>query len=352
MFGRRSNSEILQEMLDENRALQKELKDREIEHRGYTEIVTQALVDAAAGSAGDGYVHALEIAAGALSRAFTAARVSGPGAAAFDPWIMAQIGRTLTECGEAVWYRSGAMIRRADNYDIRTDGTYSLNLNSGVMELNPRRVVHVRWNVDFDTQRGVGPLTQARQLRQIMQRLEMSMSDELQASVGYLLPIPDDGQSDTVENLRRQIAELKGRIAVIETARGGWGQGASAAPRREFDLQRLGPNIPVSSVQLFEAARNSVLSACGYPVDLVGGDEGTAQREAWRRYLHGTVAPLGKLVMQAAMRAGLEIDLDWQNLFASDIQGRARAFQSLVASGMSLESAAAASGILDTADGN
>lgn len=332
-------------------ALEGRIEELETENRGYTEIVTQALVDAAAGSAGDGYVHALEIAGGALSRAFTAAQVSGPGAGAFTPWVMAQIGRALIEAGDAIWYKVGMSIRRADNYDIRPDGTYSLNLTSGVMELNPNRVVHVRWNVDYDTGRGLGPLTQARQLRLLMQRLEMSMSDELNASVGYLLPIPDDGQADTVANLKRQIAELKGRIAVIETARGGWGQGTQAAPRREFDLQRLGPNIPVSSVSLFEAARNSVLSACGYPVDLVGGDEGTAQREAWRRYLHGTVAPLGRLVIEAAGMAGFEIEIDWQNLFASDIQGRARAFQSLVGSGMSLESAAAASGILNEADG-
>ena len=45
------------------------------------------------------------------------------------------------------------------------------------------------------------------------------------------------------------------------------------------------------------------------------------------------------------MRIGLTIELNWDALFASDMAGRARAFQSLVAGGMSLE-AAAASGIL------
>lgn len=342
MFGKNALETALAER-------QARIEELETENRGYTEIITQALVDAAADNQASGYVHALEIAAGALSRAFAAATVTGT-ETAFTPWTMAQIGRQLVENGEAVWYRVGNRIERADNYDIRTDGMYELNLASGNLSLGPNRVFHVRWNIDFDTKRGLGPLSLARNLRQLMQRLEGSLADELNASVGYLLPLPVDGQDVTVQSLRRQISELKGQIAIIETARGGFGQGPQQAPRREFDLQRLGPSIPDSSVNLFENARNAILSACGYPVDLVGGDEGTAQREAWRRYLHGTVAPLGRLVREAAMMADFQIELDWSNLFASDITGRARAFQSLVGAGMPLEQAAAASGILEPAD--
>ena len=344
MFGQKTRAALAE--------AEQRIEDLETENRGYTDIVTQALVDAAADTAGDAYVSALETAAGALSRAFTAATVTG-GGAAITPWTMAQIGRGLVEYGESVWYRLGMRLERVENYDLPTrDGMlYNLNMTDGrVVTAGPDRVLHVRWNINVYNGRGVGPLMQARALRTMMQRLEGSMSDELSAAVGYLLPIPDDGQSESVQTLRDQIAALKGKIAVIETARAGWGQGAAQGPRRELDLQRLGPNIPASSVDLYQAARNAVFAACGYPVALVGIEDGTAQREAWRRYLHGTVAPLGRLVVEAAGMAGLNISIAWDNLFASDIQGRARAFQSLVASGMSLERAAAASGILEPAD--
>lgn len=321
----------------------------ETENRGYTDIVTQALIDAAADTTSDAYISALETAAGALSRAFAAA-VTSPDMI-FTPWTMAQIGRALVECGESVWWRVGMQLVRADNYDIHPNGMYAINLPSGEITAPADRVLHVRWNININSGRGVGPLMQARSLRTMMQRLESSMSDELGAAVGYLLPIPQDGQAENVEELKKQIAALKGKIAVIETARGGWGQGTAQGTRREFDLQRLGANIPDSSVELFRTARNAVYSACGYPTALAdAAEDGTSQREAWRRYLHGTVAPLGRLVVEAAGRIGFQLSIDWDNLFASDISGRARAFQSLVGGGMSLEQAAAASGILQPAD--
>ena len=333
-------------------AAEQRVAELETENRNYTDIVTQALLDASADTVADAYVSAMETTAGALSRAFTAATVTG-GGGAFSPWVMGQIGRSLVEYGESVWYRVGMTLERVDNYDFPTRSirNYNLNMPDGrVVQATTDRVLHVRWNVNIYNGRGVGPLQQARNLRQLMQRLEGSLKDELSAAVGYLLPIPQDGQSDTVATLRQQIAELKGRIAVIETARGGWGQGSAQGTRREFDLQRLGPNIPDSSVNLFEAAREAVFSACGYPPALAHDVDGTSQREAWRRYLHGTVSPLGRLVIDAAGMAGLQISIQWDNLFASDITGRARAFQSLVGAGMPLEQAAAASGILEPAD--
>ena len=48
---------------------------------------------------------------------------------------------------------------------------------------------------------------------------------------------------------------------------------------------------PEGNVRLFRSAKEAVLGACGYPVQLDQDSDGTAQREAWRRYLHGTVAP-------------------------------------------------------------
>jgi len=319
----------------------------ETENRGYTDIVTNALLDAATDAISEGYVAAMEIAAGQLSRAMSSASVSGAGADAFTRDFLAQAGRSLVEAGEAVWYVVGRRLVRADNYGLDPDGTYIISLpDNGQVRAPANRVFHARWAVDLASGRGTGPLARARTLRSLMQRLEASLATESNAAIGYLLPIPQDGAARSAEQLRKDLADLKGRIAVIETTRGGWGEGPTGSPRQDYQLARMGPNYPASSIQLFKDARDTVLAACGYPVQLVMGSDGTGQREAWRRYLHGTVSPLGGIIEDAAMRCGLPVTLGFEGLFASDVQGRARAFQSLVNGGMSLEAAAAASGIL------
>jgi len=328
--------------------MQAEIENLKLELRNYTDIVSNALVEAAAGETNNAYISALETAAGALSRAFSAAIVNGPASELFTPFVMGQIGRSLVESGESIWYRTGGMaIVRVDNYGLQPNGNYQLNFNlENPIIADPSRVFHVRWNIDINSKRGIGPLTTARTLKQMVQKLEGSMTEELNASVGYLLPLPSDGEDKTIDQLKKDLANLKGKIAVIQTQRQNWGQGGALNNRNEFELARMGPDIPPSSVDLFVASRNAVLNACGYPVSLANDQDGTGQREAWRRYLHGTVAPLGNLVVEAARMVELPIEVDWSNLFASDIQGRARAFQSLVGGGMAITEAAAASGLL------
>ncbi len=71
------------------------------------------------------------------------------------------------------------------------------------------------------------------------------------------------------------------------------------------------------------------------------------QRESWRRFLHGSVQPLGDLL---AVELADKLDapglrLTFDRLFASDLSGRARAFQCLTGGGMDAERAAAAAGL-------
>ena len=129
----------------------------------------------------------------------------------------------------------------------------------------------------------------------------------------------------------------------------GWGESARGGAR-DLGLERLGPSYPQNNVWMFSAARQSVLAACGLPIGLAESGDGGLRREAWRRYLHGTVAPLGRLVAPEAERIGLPIAIDWDRLFASDIQRRAPAFQSLVGGGMDSAVTAAESGLLNRED--
>ena len=70
-------------------------------------------------------------------------------------------------------------------------------------------------------------------------------------------------------------------------------------------------------------------------------------REAWRLALFSVLAPLGRLV-QAELQDKLEdtVTLSWQELRASDLSGRARAFQSMVGGGMDISKAIAVAGLM------
>ena len=77
------------------------------------------------------------------------------------------------------------------------------------------------------------------------------------------------------------------------------------------------------------------------------GSSSTAAREAFRQYVFSTLMPLSKTVIAEAQEKLHPLtELSFKNLSASDLQGRARSFKSLVDGGMSLQDAAANSGIL------
>ena len=77
--------------------------------------------------------------------------------------------------------------------------------------------------------------------------------------------------------------------------------------------------------------------------------DGAGMREAWRQVLFGVVAPLGRAV-QAELRLKLDspgLVLTWDELRASDLAGRARAFQSMVGGGMEVSKAASLAGLME-----
>ena len=67
------------------------------------------------------------------------------------------------------------------------------------------------------------------------------------------------------------------------------------------------------------------------------------------RLMHSTIQPLGRLV-SAELSAKLEADvtLSFDGLFAADLSGRARAFQSMVGGGMDPAKAAGLAGLMES----
>lgn len=301
---------------------------------GYTDILTQAILSRA-NSTDSVYSGALEIAAGNMSRALAAAVANGPDGGLFTPPVMSEIGRDLIECGESVWQILPDRLKHLPALDIQPG----------------MRQLHLRYSTDVHSGRGIGPLGRASSLVSLVNTLENSLAKEAGSLVGYILPIPTDGQDASVAQLRRDLQALDGKIALVETAAGGWDAGRAAAPRREYEPRRLGPDIPASSLALYKEVNRMVMVACGLPTELLDDNtEGTSNREAWRRFLHSTLQPLSKIIEAQAREAGLIVEFSFESLFASDIAGRARAFGSLVQGGMDVEEAAVLTGLISDGD--
>ena len=170
-----------------------------------------------------------------------------------------------------------------------------------------------------------------------------ALADESSGPVGRLLGIPTDGDHATVSALKTDIASARGRTAIVEG--GDWGAAGDA--KVSLKTERFGPEPPASLVQLVTIASQEVYSACGLNQALWGGSQAAAVREAWRLCLFSVLSPLGKLV-ESELQDKLEdtVTLSWQELRASDLSGRARAFQSMVGGGMTVAEAVSVAGLM------
>ena len=166
------------------------------------------------------------------------------------------------------------------------------------------------------------------------------------------LTLPDvDGDDETIGELKRDIRNLRGRLAFVESTQTMHAGAAANAPRGDWETKRIGADPPAGEVKLLERSFHEVLSACGVPAALFETGDGTGAREAFRRFLHSTLQPLADLVgleLSAKLEAEVTINLD--RLFAADLAGRARAFQSMVGAGMDPGKAAGLAGLME-ADG-
>ena len=213
-------------------------------------------------------------------------------------------------------------------------------------------VVHPRFKVDPDRPwKGIGPLQSAALAGKLSAETASALADVESGPRGGLLPLPVDGQDPTVEALKADIRTLRGRIATVESVRTMHPGAGATAPAGDWDVKRIGANPPAAEVNLHSTATLEVLSACGVPASLFAESEGTAQRESFRRLLHSTVQPLGRIVAaELSDKLEADITLSFDALFAADLSGRARAFQSLVGGGVDPGKAAGLAGLME-ADG-
>ena len=322
----------------------------------YTDVLIQSLLsrvtnteDALPTATG-----ALEACAGMCGRSFAAAEVEGPESlvTALTPDVLEIIGRSMIRRGEVVFLidTEGGTLRllpaqthdvmggpNPDQwiYQVTIGGPSETETYHGIPATS---VLHFRYAIDPERPwRGNSPLGVARLAGRLSAETVNALANESSGPVGQLLGLPVDGTDPTIAPLKADIREAKGRMAFLQT--GDWGNIAEGYT--DIQPRRFGANPGEHLVLLAQLASREIYAACGMNSSLFGEGDAASTREAWRLLLFGVVAPLGRKVEhELQMKLEDMVTLEWQELRASDIQGRARSFKSFVDGGLSVESAA------------
>ena len=308
------------------------------EHReSYTDLKVQAAESTASGTAASAAVAAVEAALGLWERGFASAR-----SLSMKPWQLALAARSLLLRGESLWWiaRDSRLLPVA-SHDIAGKSaspdrwTYRITLptpGGGITKpASAGNIVHFRLGVDRSAPwRGCSPLANASATRGLLERIEKSLTDEHKVPAVRVVGVANPEESQDIAN---SIAAGGGRVLLGENSDSGVPEGRNAGSTWSPD--RFGPEPEVSSVALRSDVERSILSAAGVPSELVipssgGGDA----RESWRRFLYATIAPIGALMSSELSRVGLDSAIHFDELRASDLAGRARAFKQLTEADM------------------
>ena len=346
---------------------------RRSEQRTYTDLLTNRLIsDATASSAADGSRSAaLEIAAGLWSRSMSMAEVSGAGAFtdALTADVLAFIGRELCRCGEAVFVIETIPTARlipVANWDVYggadpASWMYRVDLD-GPSTHETRRVpgdglIHVRYAISARQPHiGLSPLQVAADAGRLTGFTDRALGDEMSMPHGALITQPDVAGSDAdavdpLAAIRDDIGKLEGQIAFVPTTATGYDTGQANAPQSDWPIRRVGADVPAAVGLLHSQAAMSALAACGVTGALAGiqTTDGASRREALRQFLRLTIAPIARLVTVELRRKldAPDLELGFNELYASDVRTQAQAVGSLVTAGMPLQQAAKVAGIDD-----
>lgn len=332
---------------------------RETREGAYTDALTELLRQQADSTDSAARTAVREGCAGLWARAFASAEVSGARAAALTPSVLALAGRELHDRGEAVFeiVIDGGRVQLQTVSDWYVQGARSwryrltiTNPTSIVSRWRPAdAVVHLRYDPPAEASwTALGPAARARTTEDLAKNTEQRLADELGGPVGHVIPVPD---VTGAQGLQADINALKGNSVLVPSTSGGWDvQGGVQGKINDWEPRRLGAHPPEVLAAIRQGAGDGVAISAGVPPVLFRSDaDGTAMREAWRQFLHSTIGPIA-LIVQQELREKLEdpdLALSFDRLFASDLQGRARAFQSMVGGGLDVEKAAALSGLME-----
>ena len=332
----------------------------------FSDAVVRLIEAQAAGTAADASsTAAIEAAAGALSRAFAAAKVEGPTwvEEAVSPQFLAQVGRDLVRSGDSMhvirvrdsvrlipassWHWEGN--HDPDSWTVRVTA-YGPS-TSTTWNLSHKAVIFVRWGgTPGQPYVGTGPTSWAHTTARLQAETERSLADEAGGPLAQMVAIPQDGgdgnTDDPLAMLKTDIAKARGKAVLVETTSAGWDQGRATAPQKDWSANRLGPAPPEAMVSVSKDAFARMLAACGCSPALFDDSDGTSKREALRQWHLGTVRPLARILeTELSLKLETDVRLVFDN-YPLDLAGRAQAFQKLVGGGVTVSEALVTSGLL------
>jgi len=320
----------------------------------FTERLLAQRVAEANGDATQAALAAVEACASLYGRAFAGIEVQDAPGWTIQPHSLEALGRTLYREGQAMLLRTGGTAASwtvygdsADPGEWYYDVTISAPSDTRLVRLSAADVALVRLNASAASPwRGQSPLVGAASTVKLAMRLEACLTDEHNAAVGAILAVPSGTPPAQLNQLRDDLKTLGGRTALVESTRGGWGDGRQSAPQRDWQQQRIGPDTPDADVRLRAELERGVYAASGVPPALMADASGTESREAWRQFVTSAIRPLARQLETEIRRSAPEATVRLEGLGGDELAQKARAFGALVKGGMTVEQAVAATGLL------
>lgn len=331
---------------------------KELRQTSETDVIVQTIINSAANNraAVPGATSAVEIASGIVQRALMSATINdtlqGIGLTAS---VMGAIGRALARRGQVVFRienRNGIQLQAANSFDVRgsydqTTWRYDLHLQGPsraktVKSVKSEDVLHFRWSYDVSKPwQGIGPIQSANLDARLLAAIVKALGDEALTPRGYFIPVPKTGGQDaSVELLKGDIKQADGSSLLVESMSDSWQTGGQGQANHDWQVRRFGANPPEGLLKLYKQAHNAVLEAYGLSSALLADSTGTGSRESWRIALFGLINPLAKMIENELLaKLGIQAQLNFDELRASDLQGRARGFKSLVDGGVPVDQA-------------
>lgn len=305
---------------------------------------------------------AVEAVAGLLSRSLAGALVEAPPWAtrALSPGHLGMIGRELIRVGEHVsvidldadgelvllpsssWHWNGTI--EEDGW--RCTATITGPSSSVTRTVGRDSVVFLRWgHLSAEPHYGRAPHRLASLTAKAASESEKALGDEASGAIAQILTGPEGQDKAVYAEIKRDIQAARGRSLVLESTAGGFSDRAGA-PHRDWMAARLGANPPAALVQLAKETFSRMVAAAGASPSLFDSSDGTAQREALRRWHLGTVLPVARLIeVELSARLDAKVRLKFDS-YPLDMQARAASIKRLVDSGMDLDKAAGIVGLL------
>ena len=339
-----------------------------------SDAIVQRIINLSAGNNVEAEAAAtatVEICSGLVQRGLQAARIMPTDLArmGLNGDVMGAIGRALARQGQCIFFIDRSMmgrvngggsmgyIRPVDSWDVtgsyrRETWQYDLTFtgpsrSTTIKGVGNGDVLHFRWAYDLrQPWIGVGPLQSATLDARLIGLISKALGDEFSTPQGYFLPIPKTGgQDESVEALRGDIKGADGGMLLVESMSDAWQAGGRGQVNTDWQPKRFGPTPAEQISELWAHTQRLIFGAFGIPASLFGDDSATNTRESWRTALFGLINPLALMIKQElSLKLKQDVTLDFGELQASDVQGRARSFKALVDGGIPVDEAKTLSG--------